>query len=130
MSGPPRSTLTGPKPTSLSFKHAPRNITIQEDDDKKRSESVAVPLLDSTMTRLPTTPNSKARMFAMGGFAANKLLFDEQGNLSDDGASYDLDELSLENKEISDEDVLNILASKHRFKDKGKVYHIAIIDYL
>ena len=23
-----------------------------------------------------------------------------------------------------------MLASKHRFKDKGKVYHLAIIDYL
>ena len=65
----------------------------------------------------------------MGGFAGN-LTFDDDGKLSDDGASYDLDELSQEQKNISDEDVMNILASKHRFKDKGKVFHIAIIDYL
>jgi hypothetical protein len=30
----------------------------------------------------------------MGGFAENKLEFDQDGLLSDDGASYDLDELS------------------------------------
>jgi hypothetical protein len=79
---------------------------------------------------MPTTPNSKSRLFPMGGFAANRLSFDEEGKLSDDGASYDLDELSLEDKNVTDEEVMNMLASKHRFNDKGKVFHIAIIDYL
>jgi len=66
----------------------------------------------------------------MGGFTENKLEFDSDGLLSDDGESYDLDELSEQGREITDEEVCDILASKHRFKDKGKVFHIAIIDYL
>ena len=41
-----------------------------------------------------TTPQAKARLFAMGGFSENKLNFNDDGKLSDDGESYDLDELS------------------------------------
>lgn len=76
------------------------------------------------------SPAQKNRMFPMGGFTENKLEFDSDGLLSDDGESYDLDELSEQGREITDEEVCDILASKHRFKDKGKVFHIAIIDYL
>ena len=42
----------------------------------------------------------------MGGFADTKLEFDEDGNLSDDGASYDLDELSAQMESLTDEEVL------------------------
>jgi hypothetical protein len=42
----------------------------------------------------PTTPQDKARLFAMGGFNENRLDFHSDGLLSDDGESYDLDELS------------------------------------
>lgn len=76
------------------------------------------------------SPQEKKRFFNMGGFAANRLDFGEDGLLSDDGESLDLDELSLQAQDITDEDVCEMLASKHRFKDKGKVFHIAIIDYL
>ena len=66
----------------------------------------------------------------MGGFNENKLHFNDDGLLSDDGESYDLDELSQQAKEVTDDDVCEMLASRHRFRDKGKVFHIAIIDYL
>ena len=38
---------------------------------------------------------SRNRMFPMGGFTDTKLEFNSDGLLSDDGESYDLDELSL-----------------------------------
>lgn len=78
------------------------------------------------------TPSAqvKQRFFAVGGFADNKLEVQEDGRLSDDGKSYDLDKLSKEMNEITDEDVMEHLASKHRFKDNSKVFHMAIIDYL
>ena len=76
------------------------------------------------------SPSEKNRMFPMGGFAENKLDFNSDGLLSDDGESYDLDELSEFQKDITDEEVCEIVASRHRFKDDKKVFHIAIIDYL
>lgn len=52
------------------------------------------------------SPANKLRLFNMGGFAENKLEFDEDGLLSDDGASYDLDELSAQMESLTDEEVL------------------------
>lgn len=40
------------------------------------------------------SPAQKNRMFPMGGFTENRLEFNSDGLLSDDGESYDLDELS------------------------------------
>jgi hypothetical protein len=64
-----------------------------------------------------TPKGDKSRFFPMGGFSANKLRIQDDGKLSDDGASYDLDELSEQEKAITDDDVLDMLASKHRFVD-------------
>jgi len=66
----------------------------------------------------------------MGGFAGKKLKFDSDGFLSDDGQSLDLDELSRQGKDLDDDEIMDMLASKHRFQDDGKILHIAIIDYL
>ena len=54
---------------------------------------------------------------------------DEDDDL-DDLLSVDLSALSDELKKIPDEEFLEILAGKHRFQDKGKVFHLSIIDYL
>ena len=54
----------------------------------------------------------------------------EDGMLSDDGQSVDLSALSDQVKQVSDEELLEIMASKHRFEDDGKIFHIAILDYL
>jgi len=80
--------------------------------------------------KIGLSPSNKNRIFAMGGFSSNKLDFDDEGLLSDDGESYDLDELSGFEKDLTDEEICEIVASKHRFKDDKKVFHIAIIDYL
>ena len=48
----------------------------------------------------------------------------------DDLLSVDLSALSDELKKIPDEELLEILAGKHRFQDKGKIFHLSIIDYL
>ena len=50
--------------------------------------------------------------------------------LSDDGESVDLDILDYLEETISDEQLMEMLAGKHRFKDEGKIFHIGIIDYL
>ena len=55
---------------------------------------------------------------------------DEDELLSDDGQSVDLSEISNELRNVTDEELLEIMASKHRYEDDGKIFHIAIIDYL
>ena len=54
----------------------------------------------------------------------------DDGLLSDDGESVDLSALSDQIKQVSDEELLEIMAGKHRYEDDGKIFHIAILDYL
>ena len=44
--------------------------------------------------------------------------------------SIDLSAKSREVREITDERLLEIMAEKHLYRDDGKIFHIAIIDYL
>jgi len=55
---------------------------------------LVLPPSNNSLNGKSTTPQAKARFFAMGGFNENKLHFNDDGLLSDDGESYDLDELS------------------------------------
>ena len=45
-------------------------------------------------------------------------------------ASINLSEISKREKELTDEELLDMLVAKHRFQDHGKIVHIAIIDFL
>jgi len=47
-----------------------------------------------------------------------------------DVTSVCLTDESLEDKALTDDELLDILVSKHRFQDHGKVIHVAIIDFL
>lgn len=47
-----------------------------------------------------------------------------------DMLSVDLSALSDELEKIPEEQFLDILASRHRFQDEGKIFHMSIIDYL
>ena len=44
--------------------------------------------------------------------------------------SVDLSEMEAKEEKLSHEELFEELAAKHRFQDKGKILHIAIIDYL
>ena len=44
--------------------------------------------------------------------------------------SMDLNTLDEIDQNLTDEDLFEMLASKHRFQDVGKILHIGIIDYL
>jgi hypothetical protein len=73
--------------------------TLREKSSKtpKKANNNLLSLPNSNMSansNKSTTPQAKARLFAMGGFSENKLNFNDDGKLSDDGESYDLDELS------------------------------------
>ena len=44
--------------------------------------------------------------------------------------SVDLSDEEDKEEELTDEQLLDVLASKHRFNDDAKIIHVAIIDYL
>lgn len=48
----------------------------------------------------------------------------------DDTISVDLSAVDNLEVEHTEEELFEMLAAKHRFQDIGKVFHIAIIDYL
>ena len=41
-----------------------------------------------------------------------------------------MSEISKQIRDIPEERYLEILASKHKFEDDGKIFHLSIIDYL
>lgn len=51
--------------------------------------------VEAAAKKAAMSPAARNRMFPMGGFTDTKLDFNSDGLLSDDGESYDLDELSL-----------------------------------
>ena len=54
----------------------------------------------------------------------------EEENKDEDLTSIDLTEYEENQLKLSEEEVLTILADKHRFQDIGKIVHIGIIDFL
>ena len=44
--------------------------------------------------------------------------------------SVDLSDEDLQEQELTNTQLLDLLAGKHRFQDDAKIIHVAIIDYL
>ena len=51
-------------------------------------------------------------------------------NEDEDSGSSDEEEKMMVQQEISAEELLDTLASKHRYQDAGKIIHLGIIDFL
>ena len=50
--------------------------------------------------------------------------------IQDEVSDFESEELSDESDEMTDQDLIEMLAGKHRLQDDGKILHVAIIDYL
>mmetsp|Transcript_31548 Transcript_31548/g.39251 ORF Transcript_31548/g.39251 Transcript_31548/m.39251 type:complete len:98 (+) Transcript_31548:2833-3126(+) len=48
----------------------------------------------------------------------------------DDMTSVDLSEEEQKDADLTNEELLDMLAGRHRFNDDAKIIHVAIIDYL
>ena len=106
-----------------------RNSVVSTNMLKRTSNPGLVKVTNSKNKGMVTPSEKSGRIGLAVNDNSDELEVDEETNY-DDMTSVDLSEEEDKEDNLTDEQLLDILAAKHRFNDDAKIIHVAIIDYL
>ena len=106
-----------------------RNSVVSTNMLKRTSNPGLVKVTNSKNKGMVTPSEKSGRIGLAVNEDGEELEVEEETNY-DDMTSVDLSEEEDKEENLTDEQLLDILAAKHRFNDDAKIIHVAIIDYL